>query len=256
MAAWSTANERYYYITNLKVVTIYLNLDREGGKPSNEEVKTLFDAVAPRYDAITHPYALRRRIEFFVNHAKGDCLEVGAGTGEISKALIARGHHITATDISPQMVSQIRNKLGIEAVVCDAELLPFPDESFDTVISAEMIYYLDHPERFLTEAHRVLRPGGRLLLSSANAGIARFYDSLRAFLRALGIGKGTYFDDPVRKFPSPKELVNFLENTGFRIHEIKKAIVFPIGTFDWLNRILEKTPLKHFSAFIFIHAEK
>lgn len=233
-----------------------MNVSREGEKPSNEEVKMLFDAVAPRYDTITHSYALRRRIEFFVNHAQGDCLEVGAGTGEISRALIANGHDVVATDISSQMVSQIRNKIGIEAVVCDAESLPFSDESFDTVIGAEMIYYLDHPERFLAEARRVLRPGGRLLLSSANAGIARFYDSLRAFLRTLGFGRGTYFDDPVRQFPSPKEFTRFLHNVGFTVHEIKKAVILPTGTLDWLNRILEKTPFSRFSIFIFIHAEK
>lgn len=233
-----------------------MEMSRQDAKPSNVEIKTLFDAVAPRYDAITHSYALRRRIKFFVNHVKGDCLEVGAGTGEISKAFIAHGHDIVATDISPQMITQIRNKLGIEAVVCDAESLPFPDESFDTVIGAEMIYYLDHPERFLAEAHRVLRPGGRLLLSSANAGVARFYDWLRAFLRTLGFGRGTYFNDPVRQFPSQKELTRLLQSAGFIIHEIKKAIILPIGALDWFNRILEKTPFNYFSAFIFIHAEK
>lgn len=238
------------------------------GKPSNAEIKTLFDAVAPRYDVITHPYALARRIEFFVNNAKGKCLEVGAGSGEISKALIAKGLHVIATDIAPQMAAQIRNKLGpvesrrsstglgIEVVACDAESLPFADQSFDTVIGAEMIYYLDHPERFLAEAHRALKPGGRLLLSSANASIARFYDLLRSMLRNIGIGRGTYFDDPVRQFPTPKELTRLLQDAGFEIREIKKAVVVPLGTLDWLNRILEKTPLRHLGAFIYIAAEK
>lgn len=233
-----------------------MEMSRADVKPSNEEVKTLFDAVAPRYDAITHFYALRRRIEFFVGHAKGDCLEVGAGTGEISKALKRTGHHIIAADIAPQMVSQIHNKLGIEAVVCDAETLPFPNESFDTVVGAEMIYYLDHQERFLAEAHRILRPGGRLLLSSGNASVARFYDALRAWLRKIGIGMGTYFDDPIRQFPSPKELTRLLRDAGFEIREIKKAIVLPIGALDWFNRLLEKTPLNHFGAFVFVAAEK
>lgn len=233
-----------------------MDMSREDDKPSNEEIKTLFDTIAPRYDAITHPYALRKRIEFFVKNAQGTCLEVGAGTGEIAKALKRDGHDVVATDIASQMVSQIRNKLGIEAVVCDAEKLPFPDESFDTVIGAEMIYYLDHPERFLAEAHRVLKPCGRLLLSSANAGVARFYDSLRAFLRTLGLGRGTYFDDPVRQFPSLKELTRLLQNSGFRICEIRKAVIIPISFLARLNKILEKTPFKHFGAFIFIHAGK
>ena len=233
-----------------------MEMSRADIKPSNEEIKTLFDAVAPRYDAITHSYALRRRVEFFVHHAQGDCLEVGAGTGEIAKALKQRGHHVMATDISPQMVSQIRNKLGIEAFVCDAESLPFSDASFNTVIGAEMIYYLDYPDRFLSEAYRVLRPNGRLLLSSANASIARFYDRLRALLRAMGIGRGTYFDDPVRQFPTPKELTRLLQDAGFEIHTIQKTVVLPVGALDWLNRISEKTLLKHFGVFLFVTAEK
>ena len=225
-------------------------------KPSNEEIKTLFDAVAPRYDAITHPYALKRRIEFFVTNAQGDCLEVGAGSGEISRALVAHGYDVVASDISPQMVVQIRAKLGIEAIVCDGESLPFLVQSFDTVIGAEMIYYLDHPERFLAEAHRVLKPGGRLLLSSANASVARFYDTLRALLRNIGIGRGTYFDDPVRQFPSPEDLARLLQEAHFEIRAMKKAIVLPLGSLDLLNRFFEKTILNHLSAFVFIEARK
>jgi len=83
-------------------------------KPKNAEIRDIFDTVASRYDSVTNSYALSRRIEFILRYAKGDCLEVGTGAGEIARALASK-HKITATDISPNMVSEARKK-GIEAV--------------------------------------------------------------------------------------------------------------------------------------------
>lgn len=222
-------------------------------KPSNQEFKAIFDSAASRYDEISNPYAVSRRREFFVRLATGDTLEVGAGTGEISRALLKDGHRVVATDISPNMVSQMQKK-GIEAVVSDAEKLPFANESFDTVIAAELIYYLDNPERFIAEAHRVLKPQGRLLLSSAN-NTTRIYDRLRAALRILGL-KGMYFDDKIRQFMAARQICTLLEKGGFRVSEIKKIMPLPLAPLDFLNRLLEKTPFKHFGIFILVHAER
>jgi ubiquinone/menaquinone biosynthesis C-methylase UbiE len=223
-------------------------------KPTNPRIGFIFDSVASRYDSVTSSYAIRRRVEFFVTHAQGRCLEVGAGTGIISKTLIERKYDITATDISPAMVEEMKKK-GISAMVCDAEQLPFPDASFDTVLASEMIYYLDHPEKFLQEAKRVLKPDGVLLLSSANKRVARFYDWLRWILRPFGIG-GTYFDDPVHTFFSELELRQLAEQAGFGAVRTKKILVFPISFLDGINRILERTPLCHIGAFVTLSAKK
>jgi ubiquinone/menaquinone biosynthesis C-methylase UbiE len=224
-------------------------------KPANQEFAAIFDGVAARYDAVTSSYAVSRRKEFLRMYAKGSVLEVGAGTGEMSHFLVEHGCHVTATDISSKMVEQIKHKLSIEAVVADAEHLPFPDASFDTVVGAEMIYYLDHPEVFIREAYRVLRPGGRILLSSANDTM-RIYDRLRALLRVIGFGDATYFDDKIRRFIKEKALVHLLSDTHFKIIDRRKAIIFLIPQFDWLSRICERTPLKYFGMFIFIAGEK
>ena len=223
-------------------------------KPKNSEFAGIFNFAASSYDEITNAYAVSRRREFFLNRARGECLEVGAGTGEMSYALVRAGRNVVATDISPNMVLEIKKKLGIKAVVCDAERLPFPDSSFDTVLGAEMIYYLDHPEKFLREARRVLRPGGQLLLSSAN-NTTKIYDRARAFLRTLGIGH-MYFDDKIREFVTAKKLKTLLASAGFRVVEVRKIMVLPFGFFDWLNRLLEHIPLKHFGIFILVRAEK
>lgn len=222
-------------------------------KPSNLEFQQIFDSIATKYDDITNDYAVKRRINFFKEFAKGKCLEIGAGTAEISKAL-KNQHQVIATDISPKMVDQIKKKLKIPAYVCDAEKLPFTDNSFDTIIGAEMIYYLDNPQNFINEASRVLKAGGRILLSSANDDI-RFYDSLRAVFRKLGIGS-MYFDDQNRKFISSSELIKLLKKGGFRIDQMRKVMIIPIKNLQWLDKILEKTPLSFFGIFIFVSAEK
>lgn len=222
-------------------------------KPNNLKFREIFDSIASKYDSITHPYAVSRRIDLFLKFAQGKCLEVGAGTGQISKAL-SKKHPVIATDISPKMVSEIKRKLEIKAITCDAEKLPFKNDSFDTIVGAEMIYYLDHPQRFLKECYRVLKPRGKLLLSSANES-TKFYDQLRTILRKVGVGS-TYFDDQNRNFITDKKLTNLLQKTHFTNIKIYKFILLPFKFLDPINRILEKTPLNKFGIFIFSYATK
>jgi demethylmenaquinone methyltransferase / 2-methoxy-6-polyprenyl-1,4-benzoquinol methylase len=222
-------------------------------KPSNPELRDIFDKAAPKYDEITNPYAVARRRDFFLEHAKGNVLEVGAGTGEISREL-AKNHKVVATDISPNMVTEIKKKLNIDAIVCDAEHLPFEDASFDTVVAGEVIYYMDHPAQFIREARRVLRPEGRFLLTSAN-NKTKFYDRIRAMLRKVGLSH-MYFDDKIRHFTTVNKLSSQLKNAGFSVLNVYKIMPVPIAAFKTLNKILERTPLRHLGLFIFICAEK
>ena len=221
-------------------------------KPSNAELRDIFDGAAARYDDVTSAYAVARRIEFAQEHAQGRTLEVGAGTGQIAGALM-REHEVVATDISLNMVAAMRAK-GIEATACDAESLPFPDASFDTVVSAECIYYLDHPQRFLAEANRVLKPGGVLILTSASA-ITSWYDRARSALRAFGV-KSMYFDDPVHTFPSLTKLRTLAIESGFEITHTDRFVILPNARLDKFNRFLEKTPLAALAAFTGLVARK
>lgn len=221
--------------------------------PKNKDFEKIFDSIASSYDSISNSYAVGRRIEFFKKWAKGKCLEVGAGTGEITKALMNE-HEMEATDISTAMVKEIIKKLGIKAYASDAEKLPFKNNSFDSIIAAEMIYYLNKPEKFAAESYRILKNKGRLLISSATK-ITEIYDKIRTVLRKLGF-KEMYFDDKNNTFMNTNKLKNMLIKNGFQIKRVERAVILPFKNFDLINRFLEKIPLKYLSSFIYVYAEK
>ena len=222
-------------------------------KPSNKEFSKVFDSIASKYDHITNKYAVQRRIKFIERYAKGECLEIGAGSGKISE-ILSKKHKVTATDISPKMILKIKKQKKINTFICDAEKLPFKNNSFDTVVAAELVYYLDNPGKFISEAHRVLKKRGRIIITSAN-NITVIYDKIRNLLRYLGF-KSMYFDDKNRNFMTLKKIRRLLNESGFIIEKKKKAIILPFSVFDRLNNCLEQTPLSYFSSFIFAVGRK
>lgn len=108
----------------------------------------------------------------------GDILEIGAGSGAMAAELLA--HHeqpsMTVTDFDQRMVDAAAARLAafgdrVTVRQADATALPFPDGSFDAVLSWVMLHHTVQWEKALAEAVRVLRPGGHLvgydLLSTA-----------------------------------------------------------------------------------------
>lgn len=90
-------------------------------------------------------------------------LEVGGGQGELAERMKQELQaDVTFVDISPRMVELARAR-RIEAQVGDVQELPFADGSFDTVVSAWMLYHVPDIDRGLAEMARVLVPGGALV---------------------------------------------------------------------------------------------
>lgn len=108
-----------------------------------------------------------------------DVLEVACGDGQGLAHLANLAGSLRAGDISPVHVERVRRHYSdrIQVQVMDALMLPFPDASLDVVIIFEAIYYLESAQRFVVECHRVLRPGGRVLLATANKDLWDFNPS-------------------------------------------------------------------------------
>jgi SAM-dependent methyltransferase len=98
-------------------------------------------------------------------------LEIGCGRGAFARYLAQQGASLVAADFSPAAVSHARKRLeGFDAtaIVADIQSIPFPDESFDVVVSQETLEHVPDPEQGLRELVRVTRRGGRLLVTTPN----------------------------------------------------------------------------------------
>ena len=93
-----------------------------------------------------------------------DVVDLGAGTGKLTRSLAALGHHVVAVEPLAEMLEQLRAAVpGVTGVVGTAESLPLPDGSADVVACAQAFHWFDQ-EPAVVEIARVLRPGGRIAL--------------------------------------------------------------------------------------------
>ncbi|MBO0841460.1 MAG: methyltransferase domain-containing protein [Sciscionella sp.] len=95
-------------------------------------------------------------------------LDAGCGAGPLCAALRDRGAVVTGFDRSAKMVELARKRLGDDAALRVADIagpLPYPDGAFDDVIASLVLHYLRDWTAPLAELRRVLRPGGRLIMS-------------------------------------------------------------------------------------------
>jgi ubiquinone/menaquinone biosynthesis C-methylase UbiE len=136
---------------------------------------------ADHYDGFAEAYAEDNESNLFNAHYErpamldlaGDVegrriLDAGCGSGALAAALRARGAEVTGFDASPAMVDLARTRLGDGTAVQVADLaepLPFGDGEFDDVVASLVLHYLADWTAPLAELRRVLRPGGRLLVS-------------------------------------------------------------------------------------------
>lgn len=98
-------------------------------------------------------------------------LDVATGTGHAALAAARRGAHTTGIDYVPELVAIAGHRaaaevLDVDFMEGDAENLPFPDASFDVVLSAIGVMFTADHERAASELVRVTRPGGRIALAS------------------------------------------------------------------------------------------
>jgi ubiquinone/menaquinone biosynthesis C-methylase UbiE len=136
-----------------------------------ERVRQIYDQVANNYDPFLDvaeqlfPSEGRRWV---CSQARGAVLEIAVGTGR-NVPFYPEHVQLTGIDLSPAMLTRARQRgleLGrqVNLGIGDAQALPFPDESFDSVVFTLALCSIPDDRRAIVEAKRVLRPGGRLLL--------------------------------------------------------------------------------------------
>jgi len=222
-------------------------MDNDHYMLENVDFARRFDAVAESFDNIISTYSASRRYNALIPFIKGRVLNAGTGTGSLSRFFNPEGGLIHL-DISINMCRVARKKTGNPVLCADAEDLPVADRTFDTIVGSEMIYYLNSPERFFKEAFRILKPGGTLLVTSANQK-AVFYNKLRTLLRFAGFSRA-YFDDGARQFMTSKQLQRLFIGNGFSVTMVRRILTIPFETFQWLDRRIENTRLSRFAMFI------
>jgi SAM-dependent methyltransferase len=124
---------------------------------------TAFAEVAGAYERGRPGYP-DEAVRWLAGDEPRDVVDLGAGTGKLTRALVALGHRVTAVEPLDEMRAQLETAVPtVAAVKGNAESMPLGDASADVVTCAQAFHWFDHAAA-LTEIARVLRPGGRLAL--------------------------------------------------------------------------------------------
>jgi demethylmenaquinone methyltransferase/2-methoxy-6-polyprenyl-1,4-benzoquinol methylase len=207
-------------------------------------VQQMFDEISPRYDLLNHVLSMNvdrlwwwrtaRVFRSTLNKPGARALDLCCGTGDMATALRkqAPGAKIIGADFSRGMLSRGLQKFHsrtIAPVEADALQLPFPDQSFDLVVSAFGFRNLANYDAGLREIFRVLRPQGEVgILDFSEPGglLGKLYGFyFRNVLPKIGTlisgvrGPYSYLPASVSRFPKPSEMLDRMRSEGYRTVE-------------------------------------
>jgi len=216
-------------------------------------VRSVFDSVAPKYDVMNdlmsaglHRLWKRYTITVANPQPGQQVLDIAGGTGDLSLAFakkVGPAGRVVHTDINEAMLREGRTRLldmgvVLPTLVCDAEKLPFASESFDFVSVAFGLRNMTNKKNALSEMHRTLKPGGKLLVlefSRVAKPLEKAYDWY-SFNILPKLGKLVandedsyrYLAESIRMHPGQEELRQLMRSVGFGhvdVHNLSAGVV-------------------------------
>jgi len=153
----------------------------------------------------------------------GDSLEFGCGTGYFTRAMAGQARHVTATDLSDEMLQVARTELSpfqnVTIQKADCASTDFPAERFDSVLMANLVHVIDDPLPCLLESHRVLKRAGLLIVvdfTGYRLSLSRTVRLGWRYVRKWGIPPRHGRNDL-----SPEELMDLVQSAGFMVSAVK-----------------------------------
>ena len=219
-------------------------------------VRAVFASVAGKYDVMNDlmSFGLHRLWKQFTLSLSGlrpgqHALDVAGGTGDLAAGMlrqVGRNGRVVLSDINPRMLEVGRDRLldrgfvgNVECLVADAEKLPFDDNSFDCVTIGFGLRNVTDKPAALRSMHRVLKPGGQLLVLEFSTpvapGLKPVYDAysfnvlpVLGRLVAQDAASYRYLAESIRMHPNQETLLEMLKEAGFaqtRYHNLSGGIV-------------------------------
>ena len=188
-----------------------------------------FGTVADVYERARPGYP-DDAVQWLAGDEPCDVVDVGAGTGKLTRSLVAHGHRVTAVEPSAEMLAQLRAAVpGAIPLEGTGEAIPLPDESADVVTAAQAFHWFDKPVA-LGEIARVLRPGGRIALvwnarDDTEAWVSEFTETViaRSTFRKGGIAATTTSIDESGLY-GPVERATFAHVQPLRKSELVELV--------------------------------
>lgn len=136
--------------------------------------RLFYDRFADDFDDRMNRYEVTKRIRIvFDDVLPGSLdgmhmLDAGCGTGHFSAVAAGRGAHVTSLDVGERLLAKVATKCDSQRIVASVERMPFGDQTFDIVLCTEVLEHLRSPRAGVSELTRVVRPGGRLIITTPN----------------------------------------------------------------------------------------
>lgn len=166
-------------------------------------------------------------------------LDLGCGDGRLTAELATTGAWVTGCDKSAEQIAAAQ-ALGLDAQVADGAALPFPDRSFDAVLSNAALHWMRDPDAVLKEVARVMKPGSRFVAEMGGAGnVATIIGVLTTAMAHRGQEVASVFP---WYFPTPASYRAKLEAAGFQVVEIDhfaRPTELPEDIGGWLHTFAE-----------------